>query len=176
MRILKKFEKDGPALIFLTTPTRDLLPIFTLDELAEQTVTQLGRAASDANADILGYALLPSILYAIIGFPGTYDLPGFVYNYKWLAGRAIFALDHGEFHERLFRKGKFKPWMNRFDSLTISAKQQFFAKLDYLHNEPVRQGLVTCSTDWKYSSAGDWILRQPGPIKVQTEFDGFNLD
>ncbi len=176
MRLFKNTEKKGPALIFISTPARDLLPIFSLDDLARQAVIQLGRAALDANAHVYGYALLPSILYAVIGFPDAYDLPGFVYNYKWLSGRAIIGLDHGEFHERLYRKDKFKPWMNRFDNLTLSSKAQFSAKLDYLHNEPVRRGLAASITDWQYSSARDWILERPGLIKVRTDLADFFPD
>jgi hypothetical protein len=101
------------------------MPIFSIKELAHQAVVQIGRAAAETNAGVFGYDLLPSTLNAIVGFYGQYDLPGFIYNYKWLVSRAIIALDHGEFHERLYRKGKFKPWMNRFDNLTLSSNEQF---------------------------------------------------
>jgi hypothetical protein len=89
-----------------------------------------------------------------------------MYNYKWLSSRAIFALEHGEFHERLYRKDKFKPWMNRFDQMQLSTLKQLESKLDYLHNEPVRRGLVPNPSDWEFSSAGYLILGKSGIIAV----------
>jgi putative transposase len=163
----KRDPKPGPAVIFITTPTRDHLPIFSMPELARHAILQLGRAAEQENVALAGYCLLPSSLYAILAFPGEYDLPGFMYNYKWLSSRAIFALEHGEFHERLFRKVKFKPWMNRFDQMQISTLEQLKTKLDYLHNEPVRRSLVSSPADWEFSSAGYWLLEKPGLIKVE---------
>ncbi len=28
--------------------------------------------------------------------------------------------------------------------------------IEYIHNNPVRRGLVDCATDWLWSSARDW--------------------
>jgi REP element-mobilizing transposase RayT len=161
--------KPGPALYYLTTPTRDHLPIFGLAHLASQVAPQLGRAAREDNAVVAGYCLLPSTLYAIVGFQGEYDLAGFMYNFKWLSSRAIFAQDHGEYHERLFRKDKFRPWMNRFDQMYIGTKEEFNAKLDYIHNEPVKRGLTAKPTEWEFSSARDWISGEQGRIPVAKE-------
>ena len=175
MRNIKQIEKKGPALIYLTTPTRDLMPIFKLAHLARQAVLQLERAANEADGEIVGYALLPSALYALVGFQGSYDLPEFMHNYKWLSSRAIVAQEHGEFHKRLYRKDKFKPWMNRFDNLAIGTQAQFRAKLDYMHNEPIRKGLAIEPTDWEFSSARDWIRGEPGLISVSKDLARFGL-
>jgi hypothetical protein len=175
MRVFHRNEKKGPALIYLSTPTRDLMPIFSIKELAHQAVVQIGRAAAETNAGVFGYDLLPSTLNAIVGFYGQYDLPGFIYNYKWLVSRAIIALDHGEFHERLYRKGKFKPWMNRFDNLTLSSNEQFQAKLETIHCEPVKKGLAIKPEDWAYSSAGDYILNHKGIIIIEKDISRFGL-
>jgi putative transposase len=175
MRAIRRTESNGPALIFLTAPTRDLMPIFSISELAQQAVLQLGRAAREANADVCGYTLLPSSLYTIVGFRGKYDLAGFVHNYKWLASRAIIALGHGEFEERLYRKGKFKPWMNRFDNLTLSSRKQFQSKLEKIHSEPVNKGFVINPVDWVYSSAAEWLMNRKGPIEIQKDINCFGL-
>jgi hypothetical protein len=166
MRESKTILKPGPATLFVTTPTRDHLPIFSIDELAAQAVLQLGRAAGEFDAAIVGYCVAPWAAYAVLHFNGEYDLPGFMYHYKWLTSHAILGLDHGEFHERLFRRGKFKPWMNRFDQLAISTGEQLRSKLDYVHNEPVRLGLVKRPEDWKFSSARDWIHSTKGLIEI----------
>ncbi len=166
---MKRDTKPGPALYYLTTPTRDHLPIFSLPELARWTVQQLARAAKEHDAGIAGYCLLPSALQALVAFRGEYDLAGFMYNFKWLSSRAIFGLDHGEFHERLFRKDKFRPWMNRFDQMYISTRGQLEAKLDYIHNEPIRRGLAAKPAEYEFSSARDWLAGERGLIELIKE-------
>ncbi len=39
-------------------------------------------------------------------------------------------------------------------------------KIAYIHDNPVRRGLVSKAEDWPHSSAGDWILQEPGPVSI----------
>ena len=41
----------------------------------------------------------------------------------------------------------------------------------YLHNNPVRKGLVKSADEWHYSSAADWQKIRQGPIPI--DFDSF---
>jgi len=159
-------KKPGPAMYYIATPVRDFMPIFVLPALAEQAIIQLGRAVNDENAAVFGYCLMPSSLQAIIGFRDTHDLGSFLYHYKWLVSHAIICLDLGQYSERLYRKGKFKPWMKRFDHAIINDKGQFEDKLKYIHNEPVRKSLVKSEFQWPYSSAGDWFDGKTGIIEI----------
>ena len=39
-------------------------------------------------------------------------------------------------------------------------------KIGYIHDNPVRRGLVRQAEDWPYSSAGDWILQRKGSVTI----------
>lgn len=169
MARIARENKPGPAIYLIATPTRDFMPIFSMQPLAEQAVLQLGRAVKDKNVDLFGYCLLPTTLQAIIGFNEEHDLGSFLYHYKWLVSHAIICLDHGDYHERLYRKGKFKPWMNRFENSRLTSRQQLESKLEYLHNEPVKKGLANLASDWPYSSAADWLKSRTGMISVSQD-------
>ncbi len=41
--------------------------------------------------------------------------------------------------------------------------------IDYIHNNPVRKGLVTLPEDWIWSSIRDWRGEGPGPIPVDVD-------
>jgi hypothetical protein len=170
MARIARENKPGPAIYHIATPTRDFMPIFTMQPLAEQAVLQLGRAAMEKNVDIFGYCLLPTTLQAIIGFKEEHDLGSFLYHYKWLVSHAIICLDHGDYHERLYRKGKFKPWMNRFENNRLTSRLQVESKLEYLHNEPVIKGLTISASDWPFSSAAYWLKSRTGMISVSQDF------
>jgi hypothetical protein len=169
MRNFRIRTTKGPAIYFLAAPTRDHMPIFGLPALAKQAVKQLARATADANAVVAGYVVMPSSMMAIVAFRGDHDLGEFMYNYKRLSALAIVGLDHGEFHEMLYRKDKFRPWMGRFDRMVIGSKEQLISRLDYIHNEPVRRGLAASATEYSFSSAGDWAGTARGLIKIEKD-------
>jgi putative transposase len=43
-------------------------------------------------------------------------------------------------------------------------------KIAYVHDNPVRRGLVERAEDWSWSSAGDWILKRLGPVPIDWEY------
>jgi putative transposase len=42
------------------------------------------------------------------------------------------------------------------------------AEIHYMHLNPVRRSLVERATDWKWSSAAWYELRQPGPLEIDS--------
>jgi putative transposase len=41
--------------------------------------------------------------------------------------------------------------------------------IDYIHNNPVRKGLVSSPSDWKWSSFADWHDLRQGPIRIDKD-------
>jgi hypothetical protein len=145
------------------------MPIFGLPVLAEQAVIQLGRASSDANAAVAAYAVLPSAMMAIVAFKGDHNLAEFMYKYKKLSALAIVGLEQRQFRDMLYRKGKFRPWMGRFDQMIISSKNQLQTRIEYIHNEPVRRELSATPAEFPYSSASDWTGAGRGMISIEKD-------
>jgi putative transposase len=63
----------------------------------------------------------------------------------------------GRVRESLIGKGKL--WQDRFDDLLLKTMKQFKVKLDYIHFNPVKSGLVDKPEDWPFSSYTDWCER-----------------
>jgi putative transposase len=51
------------------------------------------------------------------------------------------------------RKQVFKLWMDRFDDVVIKSDRIMRIKVNYIHQNPVRAGLVQKGEEWPYSSA-----------------------
>jgi hypothetical protein len=49
-----------------------------------------------------------------------------------------------------------KLWKPRFDSLLITSTDALRQKIEYVHNNPVRKGLVDAPALWRYSSASNY--------------------
>ena len=56
--------------------------------------------------------------------------------------------------------------MDRFDDEVIRSEKWFFQKLNYIHNNPVKAGLVEMPEDWSYSSGRNYINGDHSVIKI----------
>jgi hypothetical protein len=55
-------------------------------------------------------------------------------------------------------------WQDEAYVVPIGNLSEAMAKLEYIHQNPVRAGLVTRAEDWPYSSAR-WYRTGEGPVK-----------
>jgi putative transposase len=49
-------------------------------------------------------------------------------------------------------------WQEGFHPQAITSDEMMFQKLEYLHNNPVKRGLVASPEHWRYSSAHEWLV------------------
>ena len=75
-----------------------------------------------------------------------------------------------EYKQSLYRLGRYSLWQRGFDDLVISSDKQFRIKLEYIHNNPVKAGLVTAAVDYPYSSASDWLGEGHGLVEIDRNF------
>lgn len=48
----------------------------------------------------------------------------------------------------------------------------FMAKLQYIHNNPVKAGLVESAEQFRYSSARNYVLGDHSVLEVETSYAG----
>jgi len=152
---------------FVTTTVMGFKPIFSDHRLATETLRQLGETAGIFEAALVGYVLMPSHLHILVGLKDYNDVSTLMQSFKSLSARRI--KQHLEGLEKSLNDG-FRLWRPRFDELIITSKEQFDIKLNYIHLNPVKAGLVSLAEDYPFSSASDWILDKPGLIVVDKNF------
>ena len=59
-----------------------------------------------------------------------------------------------------------RVWHNYWDT-HLTRERSYFARLNYVHQNPVKHGLVTVACDYPYGSAG-WLERTATPAQVRT--------
>ena len=74
-----------------------------------------------------------------------------------------------------FPTHKKKLWMHRFDDEVIRNNKMFWTKLKYIHNNPVKAGLVTKEEEYKYSSARNYINQDHSILFVDTDYVGVEI-
>ena len=153
---------EGPALVFVTTTVADWAPALASSKAASDVARQLEETAQFFGVAIMGYVIMPTHIHALLGFSDITKLSQFVQSFKSLTARRIRQLDLG-------KSGTL--WMRRFDDVIVYSEEQFRTKLNYIHNNPVKEGLCASLTDWSYSSAPDWLLNKPGLIEITKSWD-----
>jgi len=70
----------------------------------------------------------------------------------------------------LSKNQKYKVWMDGYDELIIVTERMMGIKVNYIHNNPVKAGLVENPEDWEFSSARNYLLDDHSIINVQTDW------
>jgi putative transposase len=143
MPLRHRKQIEGPAVFYVTTSTFDRKPFAGLPANYIVIENYLFETATDKSINIFGFVIMPTHLHLLLGSAqGGLGLSSFMHAFK------------GRTREAIRGKGVF--WQSRFDDLVIYSQRVFETKLNYIHNNPVRAGLVNNPEDWLYSSYLDW--------------------
>lgn len=170
MPVLRLQGHTGPGLIFVTTTVIDWLPVFVRPDIARIVVQQLAETARIKSVSISGYVVMPSHVHMLIGLHNVHNLSRFVQAFKSLTSRRVLRLSLDDPGASLYQTGQFRLWMRRFDDVIITSEEQFRIKLNYIHNNPVRAGLVEDAIGWEYSSARSWLLNESGVVPIDKDY------
>ncbi|MBN1212807.1 MAG: transposase [candidate division Zixibacteria bacterium] len=170
MVIRKRLNIKGPALVFITTTTHNWTPFFNNDKIATIVLHQLKETIEYYDASLVSYVLMPTHLHMLLGINQIELLSKFMQSFKILNSKAVktYLLEN---KKEYTKNEPFIFWKPRFDDLIIQSDKQFRIKMEYIHNNPVKAGLVAVPSDWKYSSAGDWLDNKSGILPIDKSFE-----
>ena len=140
---------------FFTVVTERRRPILTRPDIRAALREAIIRVRAKRPFEILGWVLLPDHLHAIWRLPdGDADFSTRWSEIKRFVTRecgAIYAND-ALLTERRANKRHGTIWQHRFWESTITDDDSLRYRMDYLHFNPVKHGLVERVQDWQYSS------------------------
>ncbi len=74
-----------------------------------------------------------------------------------------------------YKDQKRKFWIPRFDDEVIRNEKMFWTKLHYIHNNPVKAGIVIKPEMYKYSSARNYIYGDQSVLEVDISYTGIEM-
>ncbi|MGD9632605.1 MAG: transposase [Pirellulales bacterium] len=109
-------------------------------------------------AKCIGFVVMPDHVHALVWFSQIESLSDFMHEWKRHSSRLI----REWYSSRQFRYFEQAPfgnrfWLPKYFSFEIETRRKLEQKLDYMHLNPVRAGLVKRAVDWPWSSAR-WYL------------------
>lgn len=172
MVVRKRADINGPAMVFVTTTLHNWQPLFAANRLAAIAADQLDKSCQQFEVDIVGWVIMPSHVHALLGFREIKNLSAMMHNFKSFTTRRIRAINRPTTTESRGRQRSGaapsgRIWKPRFDDLIVWSERQFRIKLDYIHNNPVKDGLVGEASAYRWSSASAWQGESDGLIRIE---------
>ncbi len=157
-----RISKDDPF-YYLTSVTNKRLPVFRTDKLKEITANALNEARKSADILIFAYVIMPDHYHLITdGSRKPSEVLRFTNGIT--ARRVIDYLKENEFESSLEklkqetrrRDYKYTLWEHHPNAFLLTSEATLMQKINYIHQNPVRAGLIEKAEDYLYSSARIW--------------------
>ena len=160
----EKFQisRDSQAL-FITVVAAHRLPVFRKDAVKEVACKAIDEARNSGGFLLFAYVIMPDHLHVLTNEP---DSSANVLRYlKGITAKRILDyLKENKYqssleklrHQSWKRKHEYSLWQQEKNVLSVFSEAVFMQKVNYIHLNPVRAGLVERAVDYRWSSARIW--------------------
>jgi putative transposase len=172
----KRYDVAGDA-HFLTFSCFHRLPLLSRDRTCHWMLQAIASSRGKAPFDLWAYVLMPEHVHLVILPRGNARISSILRMKSSVSKRAISWLKrHGpEFLEKLEdvqpngdRHYRFWQRGGGYDR-NLRTVHDIHEKIRYVHENPVRRGLVERAVDWKCSSAHAWASGVHDPIPIDRD-------
>ncbi len=155
-------SRDTPGL-YLTSVAKDRLSTFRSDKIKVVACAALDEARKSGGFDLYAYVIMPDHLHFITD---SVRRPSEVLRFAngIISRRVIDYLKEHGFQSSLeklrqedkVRRYKYSLWEHHNNMLSLTSESVFMQKVNYIHQNPVRAGLVERAEDYRWSSVRCW--------------------
>ena len=118
-------------------------------------------------AKLIAYVLMPDHLHLIVN-PKDGRIREFTGKLKSLSARAITKTARG-IDFKLDSEGSLRVWQESFKAIPLWSAWMIWQKINYIHANPVKAGLVSSAKDYRWSSFQAFSGNEK-PMKVDQEW------
>lgn len=170
-------SKDSPV-YYVTSVTNNRLPVFQTVRLKELVCRALQEARASAGLLLFAYVVMPDHLHALVG---SQRKPSEVLRYvNGIAGRRVIDfLKEAGYESSLAklrrsagpRQHQYSLWDHHPNVKLVTTETVLREKANYIHQNPVRAGLIECAQDYRWSSIRCWQRRSPEDEPLLMDID-----
>lgn len=148
-------------IFFVTVNLRRGIPLLSEDEFS-LVVEGLAKSRQRLLFLLCGYVIMPDHWHALIWPRPPFTISRAVQSVKWQAASLL--------NRRRVARGA--VWQHQFWDRFVRHERELAERLDYMHLNPVRKGLVKTPADWRWSSYGNFSLekQQVAACPVQIDY------
>jgi putative transposase len=130
---------------FVTTGIMDKIRVFDKPESAKLVLETLQFFRKRNEIELYGYVVMPEHVHFMVKLTGNETISNIVKRMKTFASRQL---------------GPDVQWEKGFWSEVIEGREFGLQKLKYIHENPVRKGLVAQAEDYEWSSAKEYAKNE----------------
>ncbi len=157
---------------FITATIVEWLPVFSTAACCDILVRSLEHCRQHKGLKIHAWGILDTHFHAILAAP---DLAGTLRDLKSFTAKQLVAqaekegrdwlLNQFRYYRAAHKMNEFQIWQEGSHPEAIGTDAMMLQKLDYLHHNPVKRGLVASPEHWRYSSAHEWLCGAESVLK-----------
>jgi putative transposase len=171
------FQISRTTLVYyLTSVTHNRLPIFRTDKVKEVVCKALDEARKSAGFMIFAYVIMPDHMHLLTdNAKSTSDTLRFANGIT--AKRVLDYLKENNFESCLEklriqvreREHKHSVFQHHSNVFEIYGEDKMMEKVNYIHLNPVRAGLVKIPDDYRFSSSRQWNGKERDDEPLRTD-------
>ena len=169
----KIYDQDGQY--FITFAVQGWVDVFTRRIYKDILVDSIRYCQSHKGLVVYGWCLMTNHLHMMIGRSGAYKMEDIIRDFKkYTSVQVVKAIESNQRESRrewmleiFLRAGKesgkhekYKFWQSEYHPIELFYNAMIDQKLDYIHNNPVRDGIVEIPEEYMYSSARNYAEKQ----------------
>ncbi len=170
MKSRYKILQNDNSLYFLTLNVLKKIPVFTNSSYMNIIMENFTFYRENQHLNIFSYVIMDNHIHLIASHPD--NLSQLVQNLKSFTAKELIERLHEDERDWILKlMSEYKPdykqestfqfWEEGNHPKQIQNIVIFNQKVDYIHYNPVRRGLVANEEDWVYSSARDFLGLDP---------------
>jgi putative transposase len=110
---------------------------------------------------VAGYVVMPEHVHLLVGEPRRSSLSIALQVLKQQTSR------------KLKQRGEAQFWQRRYYDFNVRSAEKVTEKLDYMHRNPVKRGLVDRPENWPWSSFRHYATGQIGTVEIESQGTAF---
>lgn len=148
---------------FITFVTHNRLPVFRTDKIAQICCNALDEARKSGKFSIYAYSIMPNHIHILTN--GKIESAEVLRYLKGVTARRVidFLKKNNHFSslkklqlETKARNYKYSLWQHHSNTYFVSDDSILMQKINYIHQNPVKDNLVENAEDYLYSSFRIW--------------------
>jgi len=155
---------------FVTFTIVDWVDVFTRPVYKQLIIDSLSYCQQQKGLDVHAYCLMSNHLHLLVSARALADLPGIVRDFKKYTNKQLIRLISEENESRrdwmLYRfkynakynnrVQDYKVWQDGYHGIACTYSEILLQKLEYIHDNPVKAGIVAEPSHYLHSSAIDY--------------------
>ena len=162
--------KEQDKLHYLTLQVVYWVDVFSRKQYKDIIIESLEYCQKHKSLEIFAFVIMSNHLHLIVR-SSIGDLSGVLRDFKKFTSKRIVEIAESSIESRrnwmlrLFKhaakrqnkKGKYQVWTHENHAILLYSNKIIQEKVDYIHNNPVRAGIVYEPMDYIYSSASNYV-------------------